>query len=122
MNNIDDVDRLFKILEEMMSRDFSGGYKTTSYSNSNRDVDIQEDGKYIYITMELKVQKEDLDIEIKEDMIVLQVMINGTWITKYINLSNKVNPKTAKTIFNNGILDIELEKIIEEKTDVDEKI
>ncbi len=110
MTNIDDVDRIFRIFDEMMRKNFSGGY-ATSRDYSNDFLDIFEDDDYIYITLELNVQEEDIEVEAQHTKVVLEIMSEGKWSKKGINLPSIVNPKTAKISYNRGILDIELEKV-----------
>jgi len=122
MKDWDDFENIFKLLEDMMSSNYSGGYmKRNSHNYSDISIDMQEDDDYIYITMELKVQEEDLDISINEDFISLEIMLEGVWRKRNIKLPTRVDPKSAKTSFNNYILDIKLKKL-RENNNVDEKI
>ena len=122
MRDWDDFENIFKLLEDMMSSNYSGGYmKRNSHNYSDISIDMQEDDDYIYITMELKVQEEDLDISINEDFISLEIMLEGVWRKRNIKLPTRVDPKSAKTSFNNYILDIKLKKL-RENNNVDEKI
>lgn len=107
MRDIDDIDNIFRIFEDMMDSSFSGAYK---YKRKDDSTDIQEDDKHIYVTIELKVQEEDFDIQIKEEYITIQVMLNGMWKKKSVKLPTKIIPNKSKTTFVNGVLDIVLEK------------
>jgi HSP20 family molecular chaperone IbpA len=114
MRDFDEFDDMFKKIQEMMDREFTGGYKNSNIRSKDYDVDIQEDDDHIYITMEIKVREEDLTVTPKEDMIVLEFMDSGSWNKKTIKLSSKIDPKKAKITFNNCILDIQLCKVKEE--------
>ena len=116
MIDFDDFDDIFARIQDMMNNQYSGGYHKSRKSNTRDDpIDIQEDDKHIYITLELKVRDEDLTVTPKEDSVIIEVMIDGTWNKRTITLSAPINPKTAKISFNNCVLDIQLTKTKEKK-------
>ena len=112
MIDFDDMDDIFRRIQDMMNSDFSGGY--SRYKGGNyRDygIDIQEDDKYIYMTVELRVRDEDLTVTPNENAIILEVMMDGSWNKRIIRLPSPVDPKSAKISFINCILDVKLKKI-----------
>ncbi len=123
MRDIDEIERMFRMIKEMTEGGFSGGYNTERpYNNYNDKADIQENVDKIYITLELRVQEEDIQVTPLEDKIVIEVMINGSWTRNNIRLPSLVDPKSAKITFNNCILDMELNKKKESKINVNEKV
>jgi len=114
MIDFDDMDDIFKRIQDMMNHDFSGGY-TRGGNYRDYGIDIQEDEKYIYMTVELKIREEDLTVTPKEDSIILEVMMDGSWTKRIVKLPKPVDPKSAKITFNNCILDVQLKKIKEVK-------
>ena len=134
----DEIERLFRLMDKIFKDGFTGGFMTNdgndySYSNygychnnnilpnyiekpKEKDihdnlVDISEDGKQIYITIELRgVEKDDLIVTPKEDSISIQVMIDRKTLKGEWKLPSKVNPKSAKIDFKNCVLDVILKK------------
>ena len=109
MKDWDEIDRMFKILNDMMDNNFSGAYSTDKHT-PNEVLDIQEDDKHIYISAEIKVRDEDISVIPNEDSISFEIMTDGRWSKKTLNLPCKVKPKSAKISFKNYVLDVELEK------------
>jgi HSP20 family molecular chaperone IbpA len=117
MRDIDDIDNLFKHMEEIMNKSFYGGY---ARAGNRRDIDISEDDKHLYVTIELRgVEKDNLVVTPSEDAITLEIMNGNSWINKTYSLPSKINPKKSKISFNNCILDIELLKVKEVKNGKD---
>jgi len=113
---MDDFDAFFRMLERAMGEGFSGGYRRDSnrQRSDNSDIDILEDENHIYITIELReLQESDINVTIEDDLLVLQLLMEGSWYRKSLRLPKQVNPKSMKVLFNNGIMDIELEKVKE---------
>jgi len=110
MRDLDEFDRIFKMLNDMMDTNWSGGYRT-SQDHPNENLDLQEDRNHIYFSMELKVRDEDIQVTPLPESINIELMLDGIWRKKTIRLPCRVNPKTAKISFNNYVLDVELEKI-----------
>jgi len=110
MRDFDEIDRIFRIVDEMFSRGFSGGYTKSNYTDTTGHVDINEDDDHIYLTLEIKVANEDLEVKPSEYDISLEIMSEGSWRKKTFRLPCKVKPETAIITFNNYILDITLDK------------
>jgi HSP20 family molecular chaperone IbpA len=115
MKDIDEIDRMFRMLRDMMDGEFSGGYYNRDinerpHSSYNDKADIQEDENSIYITLELRVQEEDIQVTALEDKLVVEVMLEGAWKRNNLKLPSLVNPKSMVTSFNNYVLDIKLDK------------
>jgi len=127
MKDIDEIDRMFRMLRDMMDGGFSGGYYSRDinerpHSSYNDKADIQEDENSIYITLELRVQEEDIQVTALEDKLVVEVMLEGAWKRNNLKLPSLVNPKSMVTSFNNYVLDIKLDKQKENKNGVNAKI
>ena len=113
MFDTDDFEDIFRIIEDMMNSNFSGGYYKRSYKNSKEDdelIDISEDEDNIYITVELRgIADEDISVEPEEYKIILELMVDGKWSRKSIPLTSKIKPENSKINYNNCILDMVLE-------------
>ncbi len=72
--------------------------------------DINYDDKNIYVTFELPgVSKEDIDLKISEENIIINVQNPQRKYYKEIDLREPVKPESAKAKFSNGILDLTVE-------------
>ena len=123
---IDDIDDLFRWMDKVFNDSLYGGYSYTRLPENriyepkeeiaDALIDVSEDEKFIYITIELRgVTEEDLTVTPKEDSIFISVIIDSKRLSRDYKLPCKINPKTAKVKFNNCILDITLRKIKEKK-------
>jgi HSP20 family protein len=74
-------------------------------------VDIIENHKNVAITVEVPgVEKEDVDLDVKDEKLEIKVDRPDRKYHKVINLPCNVKPKTTKATYKNGVLDIEIEK------------
>jgi len=114
---INDMDELFRLVNNIMNSHFSGAYKRlgnpSNYQDESEDddsIDITQDSKYIYITLELTgIEEENLNVFVEPYQLVLEIFLNGEWGQQTINLPCKVKKK-AKISYNNYILDVILTK------------
>jgi HSP20 family protein len=73
--------------------------------------DIIENEKEIAITVEIPgVEKEDIDLNVKENSLEINVDTPQRKYHKLVTLPCKSNPKTTKATYKNGIIDIVIEK------------
>jgi len=78
--------------------------------------DVIDCDDYISITLEIPgVEKDEIDLTVKEDKVSISVDTNNRRYFKEIPLSAKVNPNTSKATYRNGVLDITLKKLEPEK-------
>ena len=110
-----DMDDLFKRLEELMNSDFSGGYMkpTENHSEEKEIIDITDDEQNVYITVDLRLDDDDISVTPKDKSIILEIMFDGSWKRKVIQLKYTVDRKTAVITSVNGVLDITLKKVKE---------
>jgi HSP20 family protein len=74
--------------------------------------DVIECEEEISITLEIPgVEKEDIELTVEEDKVAINVDTSSRRYFKEIPLKVKVNPKTSKATYKNGVLDIILKKI-----------
>jgi len=109
MFDIDDFDDIFRNVERIIEDSYTGGYSRQS-RQINRMIDVLEDDDHIYITAEIRIPEEDISVEVEEMHIIFNVMDDGAWQRKIQHLPCKVNKDTAKITYNNCIIDIILEK------------
>jgi len=111
----DDFDKIFRHMQNMINMQSSGAYKYREDDRRHsRQIDnlIIDDGKHkIYFTLELKPvsNKEDIFVNVTKDTLCLRVLINGREGQDTIKLPILVKPKTTKTTFVNGVLDVEID-------------
>ena len=121
-----EIDALFKLMDELMRTSFTGGYypRNSNFIYNNRitdirddtEIDYEEDKDWIYLTIELRgVEKEDLNVELKEKAILIEAITEDKNIKKDYPLPCKINPKKSKICFNNYVLSLELKKVKERK-------
>ncbi|UCD14593.1 MAG: Hsp20/alpha crystallin family protein [Thermoplasmatales archaeon] len=73
--------------------------------------DIIEGKNDVAITIEIPgVEKDDIDLNIKEDTLEIKVNTPQRKYHKVVDIPCNVKPKTTKATYKNGILDIVLEK------------
>ncbi len=79
--------------------------------NTDSSIDIIEWDKKISITIELPmVSKEDINLDIKEDKVIIKTNAKENDYYKEILLSYRIKANSVKSTYKNGVLDIELEK------------
>jgi HSP20 family protein len=74
--------------------------------------DVIECEEEISITLEIPgVEKDDIELTVEEDRVAINVDTTQRNYFKEVPLKVKVNPKTSKATYKNGVLDIILTKI-----------
>ncbi len=73
--------------------------------------DVIEDVKQVAITMELPgVEKKDINVHMTDDELEISVDNELRKYHKRVRLPTKVDPKTTKATYTNGILDVTVQK------------
>ncbi len=86
-------------------------------------VDVLEDENTVTVVAEVPgVNKEDIDIRIKDNTLVISAQSGDRKYYKEIQLPAKVKPETAKATYKNGVLEVRLEKEKREKKEEGIKI
>lgn len=79
--------------------------------------DVMESEDSITITAELPgVSKEDIELMVAEDKLIIKVDTAARSYYKEIPLSAEIDEKNVKATYNNGVLDIILKKLKKEKS------
>lgn len=127
MENVDDIERMFRLMDEIMGSSSWGGYyiprgRNIIYNNRSKDirdskeVEFFEDEDFIYLTMELRgVEEENLVVEPKEESIRIEVIAGEKPLKREYDLPSKILPKKSIIKFNNYVLDVRLTKKKEKK-------
>ena len=107
-----DFDRIFRHMEEMINA--SQQHQNNDQRNFVRRVDdliIYDKRKKLSFTLDLKPvkNKEDIFISVTKNTLALTVLLKGQQGHDELKLPVTVKPKTVKTTFINGILDIEID-------------
>lgn len=75
-------------------------------------IDIQETDNQIIVTAEIPgVSKEDIDLEITADTLIIDVDSKDRKYYKEVSLPAEVDSDNSEAIFNNGVLSITLKKL-----------
>lgn len=86
-------------------------------------VDIVDVDSEIKVIVELPgVAKEDIKLSGTEDKLTISVNTSDRKYFKEIEIPSKINPKNAKSLYRNGVLDITLPKVEEKKKPKGEQI
>ncbi|MHB1262623.1 MAG: archaeal heat shock protein Hsp20 [Thermoplasmatota archaeon] len=73
--------------------------------------DVIEDARQVAITMELPgVEKKDINVHMTDDELEISVDNELRKYHKRVRLPTKVDPKTTKATYTNGILDVTVQK------------
>lgn len=102
---VDEEDEFRKIMKEM-SKIFEEVFRDVIEQFSEKNFEINEDDKKIYVTVELDAKEEDIKVKAYKDAI--EIRLKNGWAKK-IDFPCKIKRKIKKT-FKNGILDLEIEK------------
>ncbi len=79
--------------------------------------DINDDAGKVYVTFELPgVSKDDIDLKVSDYNIMLNVDDEQRKYYKSIDLDYKIKPETASAKFNNGLLDITVDKVVSKES------
>lgn len=74
--------------------------------------DVIEDNASIAITMELPgVEKKDIQVNMTAERLEIAVDSEKRKYHKRVNLPTKVDPSTTKATYNNGVLDVTVQKL-----------
>ncbi|MEB3860461.1 MAG: Hsp20/alpha crystallin family protein [Desulfurococcales archaeon] len=85
-------------------------------------VDVIEHGDEVWVVAELPgVDKEKIKVKAQEKKLVIKAE-NGRKYYKEVDLPAKVDPKSARASYRNGVLEVKLKKVEEEGKGVDIKI
>ena len=75
-------------------------------------VDLQETDNEVHVTAEVPgVSKNDIDIEVTGDSLIINVDSKNRKYYKEVELPCEVDPDSAEANYNNGVLDITLMKM-----------
>jgi len=74
-------------------------------------IDVIDSDKELYITAELPgISKENIDVELTKDSLILTVKHPERGFEKEIQLPTEINKKPVEAKYNNGVLSITLQK------------
>ena len=73
--------------------------------------DIIEGDKEVFITVAIPgVEKDDIDLNIVEDMLEITIDTSKMDYHEVVNLPCEVKPETAETTYKNGVLDVTIKR------------
>ena len=99
-------------IEDFGNRPIKSPKGTSTISDEREPLtDIIEGDCDIAITIEIPgVEKNDIDLNVTEDELIIKVDVPQRKYHKVVNLPSKVKPKSTRATYKNGILDIVLDK------------
>ncbi len=112
----DPFDDLFREIERMMNDMMGGnvdmGVDTgTSGFGSETHIDIHEDDETIRVIADLPgVEKSDINLKCDGEMLTISAVSDHREYDERISLPARVDERSAKATYNNGILEVTLEK------------
>lgn len=91
----------------------SGGKVPTVVADEREPLtDVIEDARQVSITMELPgVEKKDINVHMTADELEISVDNERRKYHKRVRLPAKVDPKTTKATYTNGVLDVTVQKV-----------
>lgn len=108
--DIDNFDKIFDEIDKIISSGFYGGIQT-GRSNRKYPTEVTQDRSNIFVTLSLgNIQKDDVFITLSDDILTIRILAEDGEYERNINLTGKVKPKSVKTTFINGVLDITIKK------------
>lgn len=90
------------------------GKENEKYEIAEREplTDVMESKDSISITLEIPgVEKDEIELRVEEDKVSINVDTSHRKYYKEIPLKGRVDPKTSKATYKNGVLDIILKKL-----------
>ncbi|MEF8873285.1 MAG: archaeal heat shock protein Hsp20 [Candidatus Thermoplasmatota archaeon] len=76
--------------------------------------DVQETEDNVMVTIDIPgVEKENIDLNVKDDLLIVSVDGKRRY-RKKVKLPARVDTGEAEATYNNGVLEVELEKVTEE--------
>jgi HSP20 family protein len=79
-------------------------------------VDVMEEDEDVVVVAELPgVERDDIDLHAAYDKLVISVDTPKRRFHKELRLPASVNPNSAQTSYKNGVLEVRLKKILEDK-------
>ncbi len=79
-------------------------------------VDVLEEDEDVVVVAELPgVDRDDIDLRTAYDELVISVDTSKRRFHKRLRLPARVDPKSAQASYKNGVLEVRLKKILEEK-------
>ncbi|MCA1819309.1 MAG: archaeal heat shock protein Hsp20 [Thermoplasmatota archaeon] len=89
-----------------------GGMPAIDTNEREPLTDVIDEGKRVAITMELPgVARDDIDVHMTEHDLEISVDNERRKYHKVVKLPAKVDPKTTKATYTNGVLDVTVEKV-----------
>jgi HSP20 family protein len=93
-------------------RPAAGGVPAIDTTEREPLTDVIDEGRRIAITMELPgVDRKDIDVHMTETELEISVDNERRKYHKVVKLPARVDPKTTKALYNNGVLDVTVEKV-----------
>ena len=79
-------------------------------------VDVMEEGEDVVVVAELPgVERDDIDLHTASDALVISVDTPKRRFHKELRLPARVDPNSAQASYKNGVLEVRLKKILEDK-------
>jgi HSP20 family protein len=107
----DPFDDFFREVERMMNDVMGEDVTDPSGFGSETHVDVQESAETIRVVADLPgLRKEDLSLKCDGDVLTISAATERREFDERVRLPARVDEHSARASFNNGVLDVTLEK------------
>lgn len=108
---------IFDEIERMMG-DFSGGFDDSGFATETH-VDVFDEGDVLRLVADLPgVEKGDVSLQCDGEVLTIEAVSEQRHYQERVTLPARVDEHAAQATFNNGVLEVTLEKVTD-STDID---
>lgn len=108
---------IFDEIERMMG-DFSGGLEDSGFSTETH-IDVFDEGETLRLVADLPgIEKEDVSLQCDGEILTIEAVSEQRHYQERVTLPARVDEHTAEATFNNGVLEVSLEKVTD-SADID---
>lgn len=113
-----DLSQFLKKFNEQMNSDVRINLPFRPSLNENQEEQFEpassvyEVGRYIRVVVDLPgMERDQIEVDVQKDQVDIRAQNDGRNVHKLIELHSKVNPKNVISSWNNGVLELTLEKL-----------
>lgn len=108
---------IFDEIERMMG-DFSGGFDDSGFADETH-VDVLDEGDTLRLVADLPgVEKGDVSLQCDGEVLTIEAVSDQRHYQERITLPARVDEHSAEATFNNGVLEVSFEKVVD-SADID---
>lgn len=108
---------IFDEIERMMG-DLSAGFDDSGFATETH-VDVFDEGDVLRLVADLPgVEKQDVSLQCDGEVLTIEAVSEQRHYQERVTLPARVDEHSAQATFNNGVLEVTLEKVTD-STDID---